>query len=115
MKYAFVGDGARCLNACAAQRILSPNDNLGADAMANVIAHELEETVTDPQPRSGWADDRGQENADKCAWTFEPSYTAPNGSFYNMELVNDDLGIDRLFYIQRNWVNDSGGYCSTTY
>ncbi len=102
IKYAFVGNGARCLNACAAQRIRSPNDNLGADAMANVIGHELEETVTDPLPWSGWADERNQENADKCAWTFEPTYTAPNGSLYNMELVNDDLGIDRLFHIQRN-------------
>ena len=34
-------------NTCSSQA-LSPNGNEGADAMANVMAHELNETITDP-------------------------------------------------------------------
>ncbi len=49
IKYAFVGNAARCPSACEAQAS-SPNGNAGADAMASVIAHELEEMTTDPLP-----------------------------------------------------------------
>ena len=37
--------------------------------MASIIAHELEEAATDPD-LNAWYDRRGDENADKCAWTF---------------------------------------------
>ncbi len=55
----------------------------GLAALANVTAHELAETVTDPAyfPRvggpywGGWYDATGAENGDKCAWTFGPSNT----------------------------------------
>ncbi len=96
IKYSFVGNANRCLSGCAAQTI-SPNNNAGVDGMISVIAHELEETITDPNPRSGWADSNGAENADKCAWTFGSALsTAPNGSKYNMKLG----GLN--FLIQRN-------------
>lgn len=107
IKYAFVGNADRCPSACEAQTT-SPNGNAGADAMASVIAHELEEAVTDPN-LSAWYDTRGAENADKCAWTFGAVSTAPNGSFYNMILGA------RQYLIQRNWVNASGGYCALSY
>src|SRR5690349_13426573 len=58
MKYAFVGNADRCPSACEAQTT-SPNGNAGADAMASVIAHELEEMVTDPN-LNAWYDTRGQ-------------------------------------------------------
>ena len=38
-------------------------------ALANVSGHELSETLTDPR-NGGWWDGSGEENADKCAWTF---------------------------------------------
>ena len=57
----------------------------GADGMASIIAHELEEAVTDPD-LNAWYDSRGYENADKCAWTFGSTAIAPNGSAYNMTL-----------------------------
>jgi hypothetical protein len=76
--------------------------------MASIIAHELEESVTDPD-LNAWYDSRGAENADKCAWTFGSTSTAPNGSVYNMTLN----GMNYLS--QRNWVNASGGYCSMSY
>ena len=107
IKYAFVGNpGANA--ACSVQTTLSPNGNVGADAMASVIAHELEETATDPD-LNAWFDSRGYENADKCAWTFGTLLTAPNGSLYNMTLG----GLN--FLIQRNWLNASGGSCVLSY
>jgi hypothetical protein len=107
IKYAFVGD-PNGNGACSWQTNVSPNGNLGADAMASIIAHELEESATDPD-LTAWYDRRGQENADKCAWTFGSTYTLPNGSIANMNLG----GLD--FLIQRNWVNASGGYCAKSY
>jgi hypothetical protein len=41
----------------------------GLAALANVSGHELSEMLTDPQ-LNAWYDQRGDENADKCAWTF---------------------------------------------
>ncbi|MDB6163894.1 MAG: hypothetical protein JWL98_1326 [Xanthomonadaceae bacterium] len=107
IKYAFVGNPDRCPSSCAAQTT-SPNGNAGADGMASIISHELEEAVTDPQ-LNAWYDRRGQENADKCAWTFGTEYNAAGGGKANVKLG----GLD--FLIQRNWVNAAGGYCSMTY
>jgi len=107
IKYSFVGNPDRCPSACAAQTT-GPNGNAGADGMASIIAHELEEAATDPD-LNAWYDTRGQENADKCAWTFGTTSTASNGSAYNVTLGS------RQFLIQRNWVNASGGYCSMSY
>jgi hypothetical protein len=108
IKYSFVGNPARCPSACAAQTSTSPNGDIGADGMASIIAHELEEAVTDPV-FTGWYDSRGYENADKCAWTFGSTYPASNGSLANMKLGSRD------YLIQRNWVNASGGYCAKSY
>jgi phosphate-induced protein 1 len=108
IKYAFVGDPTtQCMNGCSAQST-SPNNNPGADAMASVIAHELEETVTDPN-LNAWYDSNGEENADKCAWNFGQTKTAPNGSEYNVT-------ISKLqFLIQQNWLNANNGLCAMSY
>jgi hypothetical protein len=106
IKYSFVGDPTRCPSSCEVQTT-GPNGSSGADGMASIIAHELEEAVTDPD-LNAWYDRRGQENADKCAWTFGATYTA-NGALANMLLGN------RHYLIQRNWVNASGGYCALSY
>jgi hypothetical protein len=45
------------------------NHSQGLSALANVSGHELSEMLTDPQ-LNAWYDQRGAENADKCAWTF---------------------------------------------
>ncbi len=107
IKYAFIGNPDRCPSACSAQST-SPNGNLGADAMASIIAHELEEATTDPD-LNAWYDKRGYENADKCAWTFGTTYITANGAHANMNLG----GLDYL--IQQNWVNANGGYCAVKY
>jgi hypothetical protein len=41
----------------------------GLAALANVSGHELSEMLTDPQ-LNAWYDQKGDENSDKCAWTF---------------------------------------------
>jgi len=108
IKYSFVGNPDRCPSACSAQST-SPNGNAGADGMASIIAHELEEAVTDPD-LNAWFDRRGYENADKCAWTFGSTSTMPNGSKANMTLGS------RSYLIQQNWVNaSSGGFCAKSY
>jgi hypothetical protein len=107
IKFAFIGNPARCPSACEAQST-SPNGNAGADGMASIISHELEEAHTDPD-LNAWYDSRGEENADKCAWTFGSTSRASNGSSYNMTLGS------RQYLIQQNWVNASGGYCAKSY
>ena len=107
IKYSFVGNPDRCITACADQSV-SPNGNAGADGMASIVAHEFEEASSDPD-LNAWYDTRGQENADKCAWTFGTTYTTGNGAKANMLLGARD------FLIQRNWVNAAGGYCSMSY
>jgi hypothetical protein len=108
IKYAFVGNPARCPSACAAQYPLSPNGNGGADGMVSIIAHELEEAVSDPD-LNAWFDGRGAENADKCAWTFGTQYTTLNGAKANMNLGGKD------YLIQQNWVNAGSGFCALSH
>ncbi len=102
VKYAFVGNPDRCPANCSMQ--VHPNGNAGADGMASIIAHELEESVTDPH-LNAWYDRRGYENADKCAWTFGTTYAA-HGSVANVHLGSRD------FLIQQNWVNTGSGRCA---
>ncbi len=107
IKYSFVGNPDRCPSACEAQST-SPNNDSGGDGMASIVAHESEEAISDPD-LNAWYDRRGNENADKCAWTFGTTSTASNGSAYNIVLNGTE------YLIQRNWVNASGGYCSMSF
>jgi len=101
IKYSFVGNAARCLRSCAIQSV-SPNNNPGVDGMVSVIAHELEETVTDPD-LNAWYDSQGAENADKCAWTFGTAqHQLSNGSWANMQIGS------RNYLIQRNLLRGAG-------
>jgi hypothetical protein len=75
--------------------------------MASVMAHELEEAVSDPH-LNAWYDSSGNENADKCAWTFGTTYISGNG------VANMTLG-SMNYLIQQNWVNAGGGYCALSY
>lgn len=109
VQYSFVGNAAGpSLGNCAWQTASSPNGDPGVDAMVSVMAHELEETATDPQG-TGWYASNGQENGDLCAWTFGTTYTAPNGSLANMVLGGKN------YLIQQNWLNASGGKCVLSY
>jgi hypothetical protein len=76
----------------------SPNGDPAADAEVSVLAHEIEETTTDPFGNA-WYDTRGYENADKCAWNY--------GTTANSNMV---LG-GKSFLVQLNWVNSGSGGC----
>jgi len=106
IKFAFVGNPDRCPSACEAQTI-SPNGDSGADGMANVMAHETEEAISDPD-LNAWYDASGNENADKCAWKFGPLVgTLGNGAY------NETFG-SHNWLIQMNWENARGGGCDQT-
>jgi hypothetical protein len=108
VKYSFVGNPEKCIASCAPQAN-GPNGNPGADGMASILVHELEEAATDPDGTGWWDTASGMENADKCAWTFGTTTTAANGTKKNIHLGARD------FYIQQNWVNATGGYCAMSY
>jgi hypothetical protein len=108
IRYSFVGNANRCLSSCAAQTT-SPNGNAGVDGMISVLAHELEETVSDPD-LNAWFDASGAENADKCAWTFGHfQFQTANGSFANMTLGSRNYLIQRNLYHNLN--GDGKDYC----
>jgi len=108
IKYAFVGDAAGpSLGSCSVQST-SPNGDAAVDAMASVMSHELEEAASDPN-LNAWYDSSGNENADKCAWNFGSTYSAPGGGQANMKLGTRD------FLIQQNWLNANGGGCALSY
>ena len=86
----------------------SPNNDFGADAEVNVLTHELEETNTDPQ-LNAWYDSVGNENADKCAWTFGTTYTTSNGATANIQVGARD------WLVQQQWLNANGGLCVKSY
>lgn len=65
----------------------------GLAALANVSGHELSEARTDPASPGAWYDSKGEENGDKCAWTF------------NVPLVTFSDG--KQWKIQGEWSNDA--------
>src|SRR5437660_1010097 len=107
VKYAVMPHDYDFPSACAALNG-SPNNDPFADAEVNTLAHETEETTTD-EDLNAWYDRRGEENADKCAWTFGSTYTSGNGATANMNLGGKD------FLVQRNWVNAGSGGCALSF
>jgi hypothetical protein len=58
----------------------------GLAALANVSGHELSEARSDPANPGAWYDSSGEENGDKCAWTFNvPSVTFSNGTHWKIQ------------------------------
>jgi hypothetical protein len=58
----------------------------GLSSIANVTAHELMETITDPTGNA-WYDDSGSENGDKCAWSFSDNLSIfSNGSQWKLQM-----------------------------
>jgi hypothetical protein len=98
MPYDYSYPGA-CTNGTAA-----PNADPGADAEVNTLAHETEETTTDMMGNA-WYDNRGYENADKCAWNWGGTYS--NG----VGIANLTIG-GKDYLIQQNWVNAGSGGCA---
>jgi hypothetical protein len=78
-----------------------PNAN-NADATLNVVSHEHNEAITDPQG-SAWYDRQGYENGDKCAWNFGTALGTVGGAKYN-QVING-----AKYYLQQEWSNQRGG------
>jgi hypothetical protein len=91
---------------CTAQKP-SPNADPAADAEVNTLAHEIEETTTDLMGNA-WFDNRGYENADKCAWTWGTTTTSGGGTW------NVTMGA-KHFLVQQNWVNSGSGGCKQSW
>ncbi len=106
IKWAFIGNVDQCPNGCEAQTT-TPNGDSGADGMANVIGHETEEAITDPD-LNAWFDSSGNEDADKCNFKFGPLQTASNGSRFNQTFGTHN------WLIQMEWENSRGGGCDQT-
>jgi serine protease len=51
------------------------------DGVTIVGGHEYAETITDPQPNSGWLDSSGSEIGDKCAWVSLQNTSMGGGSY----------------------------------
>jgi len=105
IKFAFIGDGARCNGSCGSAP--SPNGDSSADGMASIVFHELSEAVSDPLINA-WTDSKGQENGDLCAWQFGSTYRTGNGGTANVRLGNRD------YLLQEMWLNAQGGSCRTS-
>jgi hypothetical protein len=79
-----------------------------ADPTINVVSHEHNEAITDPQ-LNAWYDSGGNENGDKCAWTFGV-VAGPNGSEYNQTINGHH------YFLQREWSNTNPqNTCVQTY
>jgi hypothetical protein len=74
----------------------------------SVVAHELAEVVSDPEPdhKRAWIDKSGYENGDKCSYKYGQTYRAKNGAAANIRIGNRD------YLIQQNWRIGVG--CSNT-
>jgi hypothetical protein len=110
IKYAFIGNVDKCQSGCEIQPT-GPNSPAtgvgGADGMMNVLTHETEEAITDPD-LNAWFDSSGNEDADKCNFKFGPTQTAPNGAKFNQTFN----GVH--YMIQMEWENSRGGGCDQT-
>jgi hypothetical protein len=72
------------IGGCDPQDTFGTGHSQGLAALANVTAHELSETITDPR-NGGWYDSGGAENGDKCAWTFTGPVTLSNRSVWKLQ------------------------------
>jgi hypothetical protein len=111
IKYGFVGDPVSCGPCRSGLLGPGPNGNVGADGMTNSLAHEIAETVTNPDIQTGWYHINGMgEVGDKCNFDFGTNlHTLPNGAKYNVTFNG------RNYLIQQLWQNTGGGRCSLAY
>jgi hypothetical protein len=99
----------RCPKVCGVSSLKGITGNPGADWMPTIIAHELAETVTDPE-YDGWKDTQGKEMADKCVWKgWGSTYLTENGAEANTHLGTRDYLLQPLWLLQ----GEGAGQCAT--
>jgi hypothetical protein len=80
----------------------------GADPTINVVSHEHNEAITDPQ-LNAWYDSQGSEIGDKCAWMFG-AVQGPGGAEYNQTINGHH------YWMQMEWSNTNPtNQCVQTY
>jgi len=77
----------------------SPNGD-DADSTLSVVSHEHNEAITDPLS-TGWYDPSGNENGDKCSWTYGTALGSTTTGSYN-QLIGTGK-----YYLQQEWSNAS--------
>ncbi|MCC9308783.1 hypothetical protein LN042_17110 [Kitasatospora sp. RB6PN24] len=80
--------------------VLDAGSGCGADSVSNQLdgfsivgGHEYAESLTDPEPSSGWVASDGEEDGDLCAWQNLGTVSLPTGDFA----------------MQPTWSNNAGG------
>jgi hypothetical protein len=121
IKWAFIGNSDRCPSACSIQAT-GPNSPAagvgGADGMINVITHETEEAITDPD-LNAWFDSSGAEDADKCNFRFGPTTTCTVANGCTAAAATAAAKFNQTFgghnwMMQMEWENSRGGGCDQT-
>lgn len=75
---------------CGAGIVTAPSDELSADEGQTIVTgHEFAESVTDPQPASGWYNGAYGEIGDECAWTNVLNSPMGKGSFTTQPLFSN--------------------------
>lgn len=105
IKYFVAGDSSFSTSGSACQGYqngATANNNVGADSLASVYAHELVATVSDFSGRAFYAATPAglQENADLCAWNW--------GSFLPGSVNANVVVGSKNFLIQQNWLPGVG-------
>ncbi|WP_280714147.1 hypothetical protein [Kitasatospora sp. MAP5-34] len=72
---------------CGANSVQSPMDGFSI-----VAGHEYAETITDPQPTSGWVDPSREEIGDLCAWNHDSLVTLGPWNFAMQPLYSNRAG-----------------------
>jgi hypothetical protein len=91
----------------------TPNGSRGADALVDIMAHEIAETVTDPADGLAWVTPviaGGFEVGDKCPpGSYAPTFHTASGATANVHLGTRD------FLVQQIFKNAGGGGCVLTF
>jgi hypothetical protein len=102
----FVLDGSGNCSNC--QTFSTPNKDLYAEQMVNTLAHEIAETVTDPD-LNAWGNGTQNEVGDKCNFDFSERHMDPNN-------VPATAKVGMAYYtIQKIWSPTAGGGCYSGY
>jgi phosphate-induced protein 1 len=113
IKYAVAPDPPQSLYASCSGNVAnfrdttSPNSDIGMDAVADDLIHELSETATDPDG-SAWFTKSGEEDADLCHFVYGTTFLAPNGSHANHTFGTRD------YLVQTIW-DRVGSFCALSH
>jgi len=108
----FVLNGAGNCSNC--QPWSSPNNDEYADQMVNVLAHEIAETVTDPDINAWGSGASNDEVGDKCNFDFSERHNLPPNS--NGVQIPATAKVGQNYYtIQKLWSPTAGGGCYSGY